>query len=89
MKNTYSTQTAAAKMGVSFRTLNRWLARKLIRPSVAVPIDGGRTIWRWTEADIAALTLEQRDDLNSVKESAISLLKIIDDIPDLFKIAEI
>ena len=26
MKKTYSTQQAAAKMGVSFRTLNRWLA---------------------------------------------------------------
>ena len=32
MKKTYSTQTAAAKIGVSFRTLNRWLARELIRP---------------------------------------------------------
>ena len=53
MKNTYSTRTAAAKMGVSFRTLNRWLARKLIRPSQAVPIDRGRTLWRWTDADIA------------------------------------
>jgi hypothetical protein len=53
MKKTYSTQTAAEKMGVSFRTLNRWLARKLIRPAVAIPIDGGRTLWRWTDADIA------------------------------------
>lgn len=53
MEKTYSTQTAAGKMRVSFRTLNRWLARKLIRPSVAIPIDGGRTLWRWTDADIA------------------------------------
>ena len=53
MKNTYSTQTAAAKMGISFRTLNRWLARKLIRPSVAITIDGDRTLWRWTGVDIA------------------------------------
>lgn len=53
MTKTYSTKRAAVKMGVSFRTLNRWLARGLIRASVAVPIDGGRTLWRWTEADIA------------------------------------
>ena len=26
MKKTYSTQQAAAKIGVGFRTLNRWLA---------------------------------------------------------------
>jgi DNA-binding transcriptional MerR regulator len=53
MKKTYSTQRAAAKIGVSFRTLNRWLARGLIRPSQAIPIGGGRTLWRWTDADIA------------------------------------
>ena len=53
MKKTYSTQQAARKMGVSFRTLNRWLALELIRPSIAIPIDGGRTLWRWTDADIA------------------------------------
>ena len=53
MKKTYSTQQAARKMGVSFRTLNRWLALGLIRPSIAIPIDRGRTLWRWTDADIA------------------------------------
>jgi hypothetical protein len=53
MKKTYSTLQAAAKIGVGFRTLNRWLAQELIRPSIAVPIDGGRTLWRWTDADIA------------------------------------
>jgi len=53
MKKTYSTETAAAKIGVSFRTLNRWLAFGLIRPSTAIPIGGGRTLWRWTDADIA------------------------------------
>jgi hypothetical protein len=53
MKKTYSTQQAAAKIGVGFRTLNRWLALEIIRPSIAVPIDGGRTLWRWTDADIA------------------------------------
>jgi hypothetical protein len=53
MKKTYSTLQASAKIGVGFRTLNRWLAQELIRPSIAVPIDGGRTLWRWTETDIA------------------------------------
>lgn len=53
MKKTYSTQRAAAKIGVGFRTLNRWLSLGLIRPSMAVPIGGGRTLWRWTDANIA------------------------------------
>ena len=53
MKKTYSTKRAAVKMGVSFRTLNRWLALGLIRPSMAIPIEGGRTLWRWTDADVA------------------------------------
>ena len=53
MKKMYSTQNAAAKIGVSFRTLNRWLALGLIRPSMAIPMGGGRTLWRWTDADIA------------------------------------
>jgi predicted site-specific integrase-resolvase len=52
-KKTYGTQQAAKKMGVSFRTLNRWLFRGLIRPSLEFAIGGGRTLWRWTEADIA------------------------------------
>lgn len=53
MKKTYSTQKAAAKMGVSFRTLNRWLALGTIKPSEGVPYGGGRVLWRFTEADIA------------------------------------
>jgi predicted site-specific integrase-resolvase len=53
MKKTYSTQQAARKIGVSFRTLNRWLALGLIRPSMAIPMGRGRTLWRWSETDIA------------------------------------
>ena len=53
MKKTYSTQQAARKIGVSFRTLNRWLALGLIRPSMAIPMDGGRTLWRCSKTDIA------------------------------------
>jgi hypothetical protein len=53
MKNTYSTQTAARKMGVGFRTLNRWLALGTIRPSTAIKMPNGRTLWLWTDVDIA------------------------------------
>ena len=53
MKKTYSTRQDAAQIGIGFRSLNRWLALELIRPSVAVPMDGSRTLWRWTDADIA------------------------------------
>jgi predicted site-specific integrase-resolvase len=53
MKKSYSTAQAAAKIGVGFRTLNRWLARGLIRPSTAIKMPNGRTLWLWTDADIA------------------------------------
>ena len=53
MKNTYGTQQAAAKMGVSFRTLNRWLALGKIRSSTAIKMPDGRTLWLWTDADVA------------------------------------
>jgi excisionase family DNA binding protein len=53
MSETYSTSEAADKIGVSFRTVNRWLADGKIKPSVSVPMGGGRTLWRWTQADIA------------------------------------
>jgi hypothetical protein len=52
---TYSTQQAAEKIGIHWVTLHRWLAAKKIRPTIAVPMDGGRTLWRWTEKDIAKL----------------------------------
>jgi hypothetical protein len=50
---TYSTRQAAAKMRVSFRTLNRWLADGKIKPSTAIKMPTGRTLWLWREADIA------------------------------------
>jgi hypothetical protein len=53
MKKTYNTRAAAKKMRVSFRTLNRWLAQGTIKPSKGFPLEGGRTLWRWTDADIA------------------------------------
>jgi len=53
MKKTYSTQQAAAKVGVGFRTLNRWLALEKIKPSTAIKMPNGRTLWLWTDADIA------------------------------------
>ena len=52
-KKSYSTREAAAKLRVSFRTLNRWLSLGKVRPSLAIPIGGGRTLWRWSIADIA------------------------------------
>ncbi len=52
MQKTYSTKGAAAKIGVSFRTLNRWLALGKIRPSLQLAYGDDRILWRWTEADI-------------------------------------
>jgi predicted site-specific integrase-resolvase len=54
MKKTYSTREAAAKIGVAFITVNRWIRQKKIVPSIAFPIGAGqKTMWRWTEGDIA------------------------------------
>jgi predicted site-specific integrase-resolvase len=53
MKKTYSTEVAAKRIGVSFRTLNRWLALGKIQPSVGIPFSDGRKLWRWTDADLA------------------------------------
>jgi predicted site-specific integrase-resolvase len=52
-KKTYSTRQAAAKMRVSFRTLNRWLADGKIKPLTAIKMPNGRTLWLWNESDIA------------------------------------
>ena len=53
MKKAYSTQQAARKMGVGFRTLNRWLELGKLRPSTAIKMPNGRTLWLWTDRDIA------------------------------------
>jgi predicted site-specific integrase-resolvase len=53
MKKTYSTEVAAKRIGVSFRTLNRWLSLGKIRPSMGIPFKDGRKLWRWSDADIA------------------------------------
>jgi predicted site-specific integrase-resolvase len=49
---TYSTQEAAKLIGVDWTTLHRWLRAKRVRPSIAVPMGGGRTLWRWTVNDV-------------------------------------
>jgi hypothetical protein len=53
MKKTYSTAVAARRIGVSFRTLNRWLNLGKIKPSQGIPFGDGRTLWLWTDGDIA------------------------------------
>jgi predicted site-specific integrase-resolvase len=52
-KGFYNTETAAKKMGVGFRTLGRWLELGKIKSSKSVTMPGGRTLWFWTDADIA------------------------------------
>lgn len=53
MQKTISTASTARRIGVGLRTLNRWLALGKIRPSLAIPLGGGRTLWRWSDSDIA------------------------------------
>ena len=52
-KTYYSTEVAAKRIGVSFRTLNRWLNLGKIKPSMGIPFSDGRMLWRWTDADVA------------------------------------
>jgi predicted site-specific integrase-resolvase len=53
MKKTYSTEVASKRIGVSFRTLNRWLAQGKIRPFQGIALSDGRKLWRWSDADLA------------------------------------
>jgi hypothetical protein len=54
----YSTRQAAARIGVSFRTLNRWIAEGTLKPSEGIPLPWGvgkqgGSLWFWSDADIA------------------------------------
>ena len=49
---TYNTKQAAKILGIGFRTINRWLNTGVIKPQ-SVPYGGGRSLWLWTDADIA------------------------------------
>jgi predicted site-specific integrase-resolvase len=53
MKTHYSTRQAAAKIGVSFRTLNRWIATGAIKASQGIPLTNGGYLWLWTDSDVA------------------------------------
>ena len=53
MKKNYSTTKAAEKIGVGFRTLNRWLALGILKPSKSIEMPGGHTLWFWSDADVA------------------------------------
>lgn len=52
-QNFCSTEVAAKRIGVSFRTINRWLNLDKIKPSVSIPFSDGRMLWRWSDSDIA------------------------------------
>lgn len=49
---TYSTQEVAELLGIHRLTLQEWLSAGKVRPSQAIPMKGGRTLWRWTRADV-------------------------------------
>jgi hypothetical protein len=51
MQRTHSTQQVAQDVGIHWMTLHRWLNADVVRPSIAVPMNG-RTLWRWTDADL-------------------------------------
>jgi hypothetical protein len=48
---THSTEKAAELIGITRITLQRWLAKALVRPSIAIPMRG-KTLWRWTPEDV-------------------------------------
>ena len=54
MAKIYGTAAAADKIGVDLRTLHRWMAAGKLKPSHGQPYGGNRTLWLFTDADIAA-----------------------------------
>ena len=48
---TFSTNDVARKIGVHRLTIQRWLDKGLVKPSIEVPLNG-RKMWRWTKADV-------------------------------------
>jgi hypothetical protein len=54
MPKYYTTRQAAEKVGVHFLTLHRMLAAGKIKPKPkGIPLPGDKTLWQWTDADIA------------------------------------
>ena len=49
--NTHSTAEVATAVGVSKRTLMRWLKDGKARPTIVVPMNG-RALRRWTDRDV-------------------------------------
>ena len=52
MPKYYTTKQAAKMVGVHFLTLHRMLAADKIKPK-GIPLPGGKTLWQWSDADIA------------------------------------
>jgi predicted site-specific integrase-resolvase len=61
-EKTYSTEAAAEKAGISYVSLRRWLSAGRFQPSVQIEMDGGRHLWRFTDADVKRLrtTVKER-----------------------------
>lgn len=55
-KKTYSAEVAAKIIGVSFRTINRWLPQGKIRPSIAIAFSDGRELWCWSDRRLGERT---------------------------------
>jgi transposase-like protein len=54
-EKTYSTNQVAKLAGIHRATLYRWLETSSVRASIETPIEGDRTVRRWTAADLEKL----------------------------------
>ena len=58
---TFSTDQAAAKAGIHRTTLIRWLQNGKVKASTEVPLAGGITLRRFTDADIEKIKKYRHD----------------------------
>lgn len=54
-EKTFSTDQVAELAGIHRATLYRWLDAGSVRASIEIPIEGDRTVRRWTASDLEKL----------------------------------
>ena len=57
---TYSTKQAAARAGIHFITLQRWVSEGKVHPSQRIK-QNGFALWRWTDSDVARVRRYKRE----------------------------
>lgn len=70
----FSTNQVAKLAGIHRATMLRWIEDGKVKASTEVPIDGGRVLRRWSEADLKKVK-EFKAQFYSLKPSQVERLK--------------